>query len=67
MKEIDFSEFRVRCSEVFEQVRKTRRPIRVIRFGKPLAEVIPLSHMKDQPRGKKLGNKSRAPQTHLGR
>jgi prevent-host-death family protein len=41
MKEIDFSEFRVRCSAIIEQVRRTRQPIRVTRFGKPVAEVVP--------------------------
>jgi prevent-host-death family protein len=46
MKEIGFSEFRVKCSAIFEQVRKTRQPIRVTRLGKPLAEVVPLSPVR---------------------
>ena len=43
MKEIVFSEFRVKCSAIFEHVRKTRQPIRVTRLGNPLAEIVPLS------------------------
>jgi prevent-host-death family protein len=41
MKEIGISEFRVRCSAILEQVRKTRQPIRVTRFGKPFVEIVP--------------------------
>jgi prevent-host-death family protein len=41
MKEIDFSEFRVKCSAILDQVRKTRQPVRVTRLGKPLAEIVP--------------------------
>ena len=41
MREISISEFRVNCSAILEQVRKTRRPIRVTRFGQPLAEIVP--------------------------
>jgi prevent-host-death family protein len=43
MKEIGFSEFRIKCSAILEQVRKTRQPIRVTHLGKPLAEIVPLS------------------------
>ncbi len=46
MKEIGISEFRVRCSAVVERVRKTRQPIRVTRYGVPLAEIIPPSPAK---------------------
>jgi prevent-host-death family protein len=54
MKEIGFSEFRVKYSAIFEQVRKTGRPIRVTRFGTPLAEIVPLSPAKTQSGAKKL-------------
>jgi prevent-host-death family protein len=43
MKEIAISEFKAKCLGILEEVRKTRRPIRVTRFGKPVAEVIPPS------------------------
>ncbi len=50
MKEVDFSEFRVRYSAIIEQVRKTRQPVRVMRLGEPLAEIMPLSRAKNEPR-----------------
>ena len=43
MKEIAISEFKAKCLGILEQVRKTRKPIRVTRFGEPVAEVIPPS------------------------
>jgi prevent-host-death family protein len=43
MKEITISKFRATCFAVLERVRRTRRPIRVTRFGKPLAEIMPPS------------------------
>lgn len=69
MKEIGFPEFRVKCSAILEQVRKTRQPIRVTSLGKPIVEVVPLSPAKDEPRPKgRLRKKSpRASRAHLGR
>jgi len=58
MKEIGFSEFKVRYSAVIEQVRKTRQPIRVMRLGEPLAEIVPLSRAKNEPGEKRLREKS---------
>jgi prevent-host-death family protein len=43
MKEMAISQFKARCLAVLEQVRKTKRPIRVTRFGEPIAEVVPPS------------------------
>ena len=43
MKEVTISEFRAQCLGILEQVRKTRTPIRITRFGKPVAEIIPAS------------------------
>lgn len=53
MKEIAISEFKAKCLGILEEVRKTRRPIRVTRFGKPVAEVIPPSPPKAA--GRQLG------------
>jgi prevent-host-death family protein len=53
MKEIGISEFRVKCSAILERVRKTRQPIRVTRFGVPLAEIVSLSPAK--PTVRRLG------------
>ena len=41
MQEIAISEFKAKCLAVLEQVRATKKPIRVTRFGKPVAEVVP--------------------------
>lgn len=41
MKEVAISEFKAKCLGLLEEVRKTRKPIRVTRFGKPVAEVVP--------------------------
>jgi prevent-host-death family protein len=41
MEEIAISKFKATCLAVLERVRKTRRPIRVTRFGKPIADVVP--------------------------
>jgi prevent-host-death family protein len=41
MKEVAISEFKAKCLGMIEEVRKTRQPIRVTRFGKPVAEIVP--------------------------
>ena len=41
MQEIAISEFKAKCLAVLEQVRATKKPIRITRFGKPVAEVVP--------------------------
>jgi antitoxin (DNA-binding transcriptional repressor) of toxin-antitoxin stability system len=58
MREIGFSEFRVKCSAIIEQVRKTRQPIRVTRLGEALADIVPLSLAKNEPGTKTLRKKS---------
>jgi prevent-host-death family protein len=41
MKEVAISEFKAKCLGMLEEVRKTRKPIRVTRFGQPVAEINP--------------------------
>jgi prevent-host-death family protein len=53
MKEVAISEFKAKCLGMLEEVRKTRKPIRVTRFGKPVAEVVPPSPAN--PTGRRLG------------
>ena len=43
MKEVAISEFKAKCLALLEEVQKTKRPLRVTRFGKPVAEVVPAS------------------------
>jgi prevent-host-death family protein len=54
VKEIAISEFKAKCLGILEQVRKTRKPIRVTRFGQPVAEVVPPS--PGEPKGRRLGS-----------
>jgi prevent-host-death family protein len=49
-KEIAISEFKAKCLGILEQVRKTRTPILVTRFGEAVAEVIPPSAGKSTGR-----------------
>jgi prevent-host-death family protein len=56
MKEVAISVFKAKCLGILEEVRKTRKPIRVTRFGKPVAEVIPPS--PEQTTGRRLGSLS---------
>jgi prevent-host-death family protein len=53
MKEVAISEFKAKCLGMLEEVRKTRKPIRVTRFGKPVAEVVPSTAEKNK--GRRLG------------
>lgn len=54
MKEIAISEFKAKCLGIMEEVRKTRTSIRVTRFGKPVAEVIPPT--VENATGRRLGS-----------
>ena len=48
MEEISISEFKAKCLAILERVRKTRKPIRVTRFGKPVAEIMAPSPAKER-------------------
>jgi prevent-host-death family protein len=41
MEEVAISEFKAKCLALLERVRTTKRPLRITRFGKPVAEVVP--------------------------
>ena len=41
MQEVAISTFKAKCLALLEQVSKTKKPIRVTRFGKPIADVMP--------------------------
>ena len=43
MEEMAISKFKATCLAVLERVRRSRRPIRITRFGEPVAEVVPPS------------------------
>ena len=44
MKSLAISRFKVKCLAVLEHVRRTRKPILITRFGKPVAEIVPPSN-----------------------
>lgn len=48
MREVDISEFRANCVALLERVRKSRKPIRITRRGKPLAEIVPPAREEDR-------------------
>ena len=41
MEEIAISKFKATCLSVLERVRRTRKPVLITKFGKPIAEVVP--------------------------
>jgi prevent-host-death family protein len=43
MKEVAISEFKAKCLSLIDEVQKTKKPICITRFGKPVAEVSPPS------------------------
>lgn len=46
MEEIAVSKFKATCLAVIERVRRTRKPVRLTKFGKPVAELVPPSDPK---------------------
>jgi prevent-host-death family protein len=53
MKEVAVSEFKAKCLGLIEEVRKTRKPIRLTRFGQPVAELVPAT--PEKPAKRQLG------------
>ena len=43
VEEIAISEFKAKCLALLERVRQTKKPLRITRFGKPVAEIMPPS------------------------
>lgn len=41
MESIPVSKFKATCLAVLQRVKRTRRPVLITRFGRPVAEVIP--------------------------
>ena len=53
MEEITISEFKAKCLGLIDRVYKTKKPLRITKFGKVVAEVVPPSPPKK--RGNWLG------------
>jgi prevent-host-death family protein len=41
MDEVSISEFKAKCLALLAQVNKTKKPLRITRHGKPIADVVP--------------------------
>jgi antitoxin (DNA-binding transcriptional repressor) of toxin-antitoxin stability system len=41
MESMPISKFKATCLASLERVRRTRRPLRITRFGKPVADIVP--------------------------
>ena len=54
MEEVAIPEFKAKCLALLERVRQTKKPLRITRFGKPVAEVVPPS--PDTERSKWIGS-----------
>jgi prevent-host-death family protein len=48
MLEVAISEFKAKCLALLEQVRVSKKPIRITRHGKPVAEVVPPTALQDR-------------------
>ncbi len=48
-KEIAISAFKAKCLSLLERVRTTRTPLRVTRFGRPVADVVPIAAEGETP------------------
>lgn len=48
MQRISISEFKAKCFALLEQASKTQEPIRVTRFGIPIADVIPPTSIQER-------------------
>ncbi len=43
------TKFKATCLATLEQVRRTGRPLRVTRFGKPVADIVPPAPVRARP------------------
>jgi len=46
--EVSISEFKAKCLALLEQVRKTKQPLRIVRHGKPIVEIVPATEKIDR-------------------
>jgi len=48
IEEVSISQFKAKCLGLLELVRATRKPLRVTKFGKPIADIVPASTVQDR-------------------
>lgn len=49
METMPISKFKATCLSALERVRRTGRPLRVTRFGKPVADIVPPAPERIRP------------------
>jgi antitoxin (DNA-binding transcriptional repressor) of toxin-antitoxin stability system len=49
MESMPISKFKATCLATLERVRRTGRPLRVTRFGKPVADIVPPAADRARP------------------
>jgi prevent-host-death family protein len=54
MESMPISKFKATCLAALERVRRTGRPLRITRFGRPVADVVPPAVMRAAEK-RKLG------------
>ena len=50
MDAMPISKFKAQCLSVMDRVRRTGRPVRVTRYGRPVADVVPAAPVKREAR-----------------
>ena len=50
METMAISKFKATCLATLERVHRTGRPLRVTRFGKPVADIVPPSPERPKPK-----------------
>ncbi len=43
MEEVSISEFQANCVSLLEEAHKTQKPLRITRFGKHIADIVPVA------------------------
>jgi prevent-host-death family protein len=51
MEEVSIFEFKAKCLALLKQVNKTKKPLRITRHGKPVAEVVLPRRSRTAPLG----------------
>lgn len=47
MEAMPISKFKARCLSVMDRVRRTGQPVRVTRYGRPVADVVPAAPARE--------------------
>jgi len=55
MNQVAISVFKAKCLELLDQVQKTKKPLRITRHGKPVADVVPAQPAKQRKVGSMAG------------